>query len=50
MDTIEFVHALLVGTDDRSQFRGWIIFKQRTLSFHGITQSGVKKLWVDFFN
>lgn len=50
MDTIEIVHAALVGTSKDAQFRGWVLYKLRTLSYHGITQSGVKKLWVDYFN
>lgn len=50
MDTLEYVHAEIVGTDKVSQFRGWVIFRLRTLSTYGITQKGVKKLWVDFFN
>lgn len=50
MDTIEFVHAVIIGTDKRSQFRGWVIYKLRTLSIYGITQRGVKKVGAIFFN
>lgn len=50
MDTLDYVHAEIVGTDKISQFKGWVIFRRRTLSIYGITQMGVKKLWADFFN
>lgn len=50
MDIINIVHAEIVGTDKVSQFKGWVIYKHRTILYHGVSVSGVKKLWVDFFN
>jgi hypothetical protein len=50
MDTINIVHAEIVGVNAQSQFRGWVLYKRRTISKNGVSVSGVKKLWVDFFN
>lgn len=48
--TYDFTYPEVVGTDAASQFRGWVVFKVKTLSLFGISQMGVKKMWVDYFN
>ena len=43
-------HYEVTGTDDASQFRGYIMYMKYNFTFLGIPAAGIKKLWIDFYN